>query len=1003
MIAWASRRPAVVWASAIALLLAGALALTRLPIATKPYVELPRLTVSMSWPGASAELVETYLGSPIEAAIQSVRGIHKIGSESGEGYLTLDIELEPGSDVRLARLGVLERLELLRADFPPGSSDLQVSNYVPEGLDEEPLLRATVYGPYTAGTLQELVERQIKPRINAVPGVAGVRANGGALVGVAVAYQPERLRQLGIEPAALNEALARARVVEAIGVERGGASQRQVVLRDTPDALEGLGMLPVRGPGGRVHHLADLATIRREEDNQDRFFRVNGEPAVMMRVARLPGADAIRTARDVRAVLAQLRPGLPAAIQFKVLSDESVRLGQQLGDLGQRGAIAFGAVLLVLAIALRAPRAVILVLTSAAVAVAGTTLGLYLLGIPANLLTLAGLGMGTGILVQNGLVVVDRLRTVPDTPEGRALAARRITPAVLGSTLTTAVVLFPFLYLQGDTRAAFMPFAAAFSLALGWSIVTSVVMIPALAGGHGVHEVRWPRLRRFYARVVIRLLRWRWATVTATVALVAGLGWVFAVKVPRSSFAGWWNQRTTLSARVDFPSGSDPASVDQSIRDLERVVVGRPGVENVQAQGDADGGYLVVTFDDAVAFTAIPLQMQEEVTQRAVLIGGASVSVSGRGPGFFNGGGVGGLATYRLKILGYSFAGVEQLALDLKSRLKRVRRVTSVDINAAGFWFGRERASDVTLLPDRSALAGYGLTAREFADAVTREVGGAAGRRRLTLGDEELWLSLKTEGARARTLDQLRDARVPNGQAIPVRIGDVARVEERAALSRISREDQQYVRVLSYEFRGPQKLADRTHEAFMKSISVPPGYSVSDEYFGWEDDHSQKGLWLVFAIGLALVVLTVAMVFDSVWGAAMVFLSLPIALSGVVAAFWLTHTAFTREAAVGVILVIGLAVNQSILLVDGILQRQAVTQWGRTAALPRMVVAACRDRIGMIVLVTLTTLASPLPLAVGTQAQDLFGAIALAMVGGTAAGTIGAMFLLPAMLMRRAR
>jgi multidrug efflux pump subunit AcrB len=233
MIAWAAHRPAVVWATAAALVLAGVVAVQRLPVATKPYVELPRLSVSMSWPGASAELVETYLGSPIEAAIQSVRGIQKIGSESGEGYLQLDVQLEPTADVQLARLAILERLELLRSEFPPGASGLEVSNYVPEGLDEEPLLSATVYGPYTAGALQDLVTRQVSPWVSAVPGVSGVRSSGGALVGIAVAYQPERLRQLGVDPSALSEALANARVVQAIGVERGGPSERRVVLRDT--------------------------------------------------------------------------------------------------------------------------------------------------------------------------------------------------------------------------------------------------------------------------------------------------------------------------------------------------------------------------------------------------------------------------------------------------------------------------------------------------------------------------------------------------------------------------------------------------------------------------------------------------------------------------------------------------------------------------------------------------------------------------------------------------
>src|SRR5262249_32303912 len=159
---------------------------------------------------------------------------------------------------------------------------------------------------------------------------------------------------------------------------------------------------------------------------------------------------------------------------------------------------------------------------------------------------------------------------------------------------------------------------------------------------------------------------------------------------------------------------------------------------------------------------------------------------------------------FRIKILGYSFSGVEQLALDLKSRLERVPRVRSVDINAAGFWFGRERSSDVTLVPDRNAMASHRVTANDFAQAVTREVGGAAGRQRFTMGEEEVWLSLKTEGSRSRTLDELREARVPNTRNTPIRVGDLARVDEREALARISREDQQYVRVLSYEFRGPQ-------------------------------------------------------------------------------------------------------------------------------------------------------------------------------------------------------
>ena len=243
---------------------------------------------------------------------------------------------------------------------------------------------------------------------------------------------------------------------------------------------------------------------------------------------------------------------------------------------------------------------------------------------------------------------------------------------------------------------------------------------------------------------------------------------------------------------------------------------------------------------------------------------------------------------------------------------------------------------------------------------------------------------------------------MPTARGTPARIEDLSTVSEIEQMGTITREDQQYLRVVAYEFRGPNKLANRTHDAFMASITVPPGFEVIDDNL-WQNtrDTSQKGLWLVFALGVVLVILSVAMVFDSAWGAGMVFLSLPIALAGVMAAFWLAGASFTREAAVGVILVVGLAVNQSILLVDAALERRRAHAEGRLT--PGRVLRSALDRSGMIMMVTLTTIASLIPLAIGTSSSSLFGAIALATAGGTVAGTLGALLVLPAMLPGRRR
>ncbi len=996
MIRWAAGRPAVIWSLAAGITVAGVVAFTKLPLATKTQVDTPRISVSARWTFASPELVETYMTSPIESAIQGVRGIHKISSQSSEGTARVTIELDPGIDATMARLAILERMEALRPELPPAAQrTLNVSQYVPEDLAEAPLLEINVTGPYTPGALSKITNDVVVPRFAALAGVAGYSVRGEAQNGVVVSYDATRLRQMGIDPNQLSTAIGGARIIDVIGEEKLGASVRNVVVRDTPKELADLGRLPITDAGGQIHRLDEVASIRPEEDRQGNFYRLDGLTAVTLALTREGGADAIKTVARAKAMIGEVQGLVPQGVRLRIASDSSEDLVKQLNDLLLRGAIAFGAVALVLLLTLRSFKGTGLVLGSAAVAIAGTALGLYLLHIPANMLTLAGLAMGIGILVQNGLVVVERLRGVPNTPEGRAAAGVRIAPAVMGSTLTTAVVLFPFLFLQGDARAAFVPFAAAFALALFWSVATALVLIPAVGQGH-VASGGWRRLSRGYDWTVRHLLRFRYLTIVLTFALLGVLTWGFVTKVPRSSWGGWWgDQRETVTASVRFPKGSDPEQVERLISELEKVAVGREGVAIVRAQGFPGGGNLTVEFTPEGSAAGMPWAISDELIQRAVLVGGTdNIQVSKpQGQGYYNGSGGSG-PSRRIKILGYSFEGVLRLAEDLQRRLGQIPRVRDVNINAGSYWGGKPTVS-IALRPDREALGEFGATAQDFVGSVAREISGGGGGTRLEFDDEELPVSVRALNVRERQLGQLEEARVSNPARAPIRINDVSSVGEVEGLAEIQRENQQYVRILSYDFRGPQKLADRTHKSFMAAIAVPKGYEVSDEKFEWSDDDSSKGLWLVGGIGVLLVLLSVALVFDSAWASFMVFIAILMSLGGVIAAFWVSDTAFTREAAVGVILVVGLAVNQAILLIDAVLESRRRS--GKRAS-GADVLRGTRDRAGMIVLVTLTTIASLVPMAWGSATTSLFGAIALATAGGVAAGTIAALWLLPPVL-----
>jgi multidrug efflux pump subunit AcrB len=231
---------------------------------------------------------------------------------------------------------------------------------------------------------------------------------------------------------------------------------------------------------------------------------------------------------------------------------------------------------------------------------------------------------------------------------------------------------------------------------------------------------------------VKKALRWRWVTLGLTLASVGGLSYAFVKKVPRFSFGGFGDQRSSISVNISFPRGSDPASLDAAMREMERIVVGRSGVEEVIAQsGGPFGANMRVSFTPEAEYTAVPLQLQEELTARAVYIGGASIGVYGQGPAFSSGGGMGSMSTFRIRVLGYSYAAVQELAEDIRTRLERITRVRNPIVTSGGY-FGGGNAFAVTLDPERDALARYGVTAQDFTDAVRARcaapVGGSGWR-----------------------------------------------------------------------------------------------------------------------------------------------------------------------------------------------------------------------------------------------------------------------------------
>ncbi|HLM69485.1 MAG TPA: efflux RND transporter permease subunit, partial [Longimicrobium sp.] len=494
---------------------------------------------------------------------------------------------------------------------------------------------------------------------------------------------------------------------------------------------------------------------------------------------------------------------------------------------------------------------------------------------------------------------------------------------------TTVIVFIPFVYLQGEVRLFYVPLAIVVGFTNLASLFVTFSFTPALAGrllGSRVRAIREQAVRagppwyeRVYARMVGGTLRWPWAAVVVALLALGGSAHLFQKYVTRGTvWRAWYEQDSYISITFRLPRGEELERTDQLVRFFEARLGQMPEVSRFTTTVYPQAARMRVDFPDSLQETAIPLSVKEQMEAYSHQYGGAEVQVTGYGPSFYGGGSS--PPNYSIQVLGYNYEHVREIAEDVGRRLQRFSRIQDVDTNSDGAWFQRDKATEVVLRVDRPALAAHGISAADVVQRVGAAVGRNGSRGRLRVGDEEVQFSVALDGHQRMDVQQLRQLLIPGPGGGAVRLADLARVEEREVLSRIVREDQQYQRTVSYEFRGPTKLGDKVHEAVMKSTRLPAGYTlVGREEWKWSDDEKAQ-IYGVLAVSLILVFMVTAALFESLRQPLCVLLTVPMALIGVFMVFFFTGASFSREAFIGVIMMGGVVTNNATLLVDHVNQ-----------------------------------------------------------------------------------
>jgi HAE1 family hydrophobic/amphiphilic exporter-1 len=1030
-----------------ALLALGAYSFRLIPIELLPEVRYPRLTVTASWPGASPELLESQVTAPLEEAAQQVGGVRKVTSTSradprGTGSSAeIDVEFARKTRMEFARLDLGERIAALHDELPAGATT-SVQPYVPDEFAQQtrPFLSWQVRGPYTSTRLAEAVRGEVRPRLLSMDGVAYARVVGGRQRILSVELDPQRLAGYGLTPAGVASrltALDQARPAGSV-VLAGQSLDLSIRSRAATVAeLEDLVVLP--RPQGAVR-LRDVGRVRLQEEPARSHHRIDGQPTVSLQVGRQAGSNAIDVSDRVKAEVDSLRSLLPPGASLELDQDQSKEIRAQLSDLRLRALAAAVVIFLVLMLFLRSLGAVLTVFGTIAFSVLAAVNGLYLGGFSLNVLTLAGLAWGFGLVVDNGIVVLENVERRREAGEGRLEAAirgaRQVALPVVASTATTAIVLVPFLFLQGELRLYYVPLAFAVGFSILASLFVAFTFVPSMAARLG----RWRGVRGtegaaargeasahaevqagsasrsgaggdpagaapsrtspYYVRGYRALLSGALDHPFLVVLVCAGCLWgswkLFDAHVTRGiTWGSYFGRETYISIQIQFPRGAGLERTDALARSFEAKLATLPEVERYETSVLPQFAFIKVTFPKALERTQVPVAIKERMVAYSYGFSGVDVRVYGFGPSFYGGGGS--PPNYSVKLYGYNYLALRDYADQLADRLKHFSRIQNVDPNSSGAWYEQDRAFEYALEPRRTALAGYGLSVKDLLDYVSSDVagsapGGALGGR-VHVGDREVPFEVKLAGYQDLDVRGLEGLQVRGSGGRQADVGDVATVRRREVLARIVREDQQYERTVAWEFRGPRKLGDVVRDAVLDATQLPPGYRIEKEE-PFRLSSEQKGeVYLALGFAVLLIFMTTAALFESLAAPFVVLLTLPLALIGVFLTFFYTDASFTRTAYIGTIMMTGIVVNNAILVVYHIGELREREGLGTREAILR----GTLERVRPILMTTATTVLGLLPLVLfaGSQDSNIWNALALATIGGLLSSTLFVLVAIP--------
>jgi len=986
---------------------AGLVAMFTLPAGAYPEAEFTRIVVLVQGGGLEPRDMVVAVTRPLEEAMTSVVDLTRIRSRSVRGAAELSLDFRPGADMRFALQQVQGRVESARPSLPEGL-EIAVERLTPSVF---PMMQYELTGGDPI-LLRDLAQYTIRPRLVRLPDVGVVEVQGGFVREVAVTLKPGQLAAHGISVPQVADAIRGTNVIVAAG--RLDKDYRQVTvmvsgLTATPGAVANVVVANVHGVPVRV---GDLGTAQYGVEDRFQLAAGNGEPAALINVSRQPRGNTLTVERAVEAEVASIAAVLPAGVRLESVYNQGALVRESIGSV--RDAMLIGAVLamVVLLLFLGRLRTALVAGLTIPLALAGAFAGLSLAGDSINLMSLGGLAVAIGLIIDDAVVVVEnierRFALRPDAPAGEVIRAAtdEILAPVAGSTLTTVVVFAPLGLLEGVVGQFFRSFSLALASAVLLSLALAVTLIPILAEKlHRTAADAPPRepwatrqlgmlLGRYEPALSAFLGRRRLAlgVVLSVVALMAvaarGVGTGFLPEMDEGGFIlDYWT-----------PTGSSLAETDRELRHLEGILRADPDVQAFTRRTGSELGFFATSPNRGDMTVRLKPRSQRNASVYVVM-DRIRTRVESDLPGVRIEfvqilqdliGDLAGLAEpVELKVFHPDLATAERAAKVVAQAVDSVPGLVDLFDGVVG------TIPEVRVDLDPVRVSRLGLTDAAAADQVRGALFGApAGTIREA--DRLVPVRVHLTDADRFASDIVRTLPIvgPGGWAP---LGELGAVRDTSDAAELTRENlRPVVRVTGAVDLSRSNLGSvmRGVRRATTGLALPAGATLElgGQYAGQKQAFRQ--LLLVFGLAAGAVLLVLVGQFRDVRGPLAIMAVAVLGLAGAILALAVTGIPFNVSSFMGLILLIGLVVKNGVIFLDAALHRAAEGMEPHPALL-----AAARLRLRPILMTTLCTLVGLLPLAFGIgSGAELQRPLAVAVIGGLAFSTLVTLFLLPVAL-----